>query len=72
LPDAYGGGEVVDGVYVLQRLPSRYAVAYISSDQLDIWAEIWGALSVSSVNLRREVVQRSNVVTSAEQFVGEV
>jgi hypothetical protein len=44
----------------------------VADDQLDVVGEVLRALRAIPVDLRREVVQRANLVTVGQKFIGQV
>jgi hypothetical protein len=72
LADADGGGEVEDGVDVVEGGFEGLAVADVADEEFDVFVEVVGAGGVLAVDLRRQIVQSADVVAVGEEFIGEV
>ena len=62
--------QMKDDIHSVNGFSNRIEIAYISQDELRIWREI--GRHFTAVNLRREVIEHSDVVTSFDQSIGQM
>jgi hypothetical protein len=70
LPDADGGREVINGIDASERASEGVTIAHIADNELDFRVEIFRALSVVPVYLRREMIERTHAIAAREKLVG--
>jgi hypothetical protein len=72
LADANRSGQVVHHVNTLERALHRPRLAHIADDQFDRGMQVGRASGAGSMDLRRERVQRADLVAAVNQIVSEV
>jgi hypothetical protein len=72
LTDADGSREMEDAIDAGKRRPHRRGIAHIAAAEFDIVIEVGGTDEVRSVNLRKQIIERSDAIASAQQIVGQM
>ncbi len=72
LSDSHQSGEVKNCIDALQGAGDVVLVANVSDDQVDIGIEIFWRGAARAMNLRRQNIEGTDLVTMFEQFVGQM
>jgi hypothetical protein len=72
LPDAYAGREVDDGIDSLKCAGDRVGIADVARNELDVIVEIVRSAPLFAVDLRLQIVEDADMVTTLKECVGEM